>query len=85
VTKINPYSAVPLHAQLAAILRERIRAGELRRLDLLPSESTLQQEYGVARGTVRQAMRNLRDEGVVFTVPQRGSYVGPPPEPGEKV
>ena len=34
---------------------------------------------GVSRDTVRRAMALLRDEGVVFTVPRRGTYVGPQP------
>jgi DNA-binding GntR family transcriptional regulator len=35
----------------------------------------LQQEYGVGRDTVLRAIEILRDEGVVFTVPRRGTYV----------
>jgi GntR family transcriptional regulator len=66
-------------SQLAAILRSKITSGELARLDPLPSESTLVQEHGVSRDTARRAIAVLRDEGLVFTVPQRGTYVGPRP------
>ena len=38
------------------------------------------QAYGVSRDTVRRTMALLRDEGVVFTVPHRGTYVGPRPK-----
>jgi DNA-binding GntR family transcriptional regulator len=76
---IDHYSDVPLYAQLAAILRERIKSGELTRLDALPSESTLSQEFGLGRDTVRHAIAALRDEGLVFTVPHKGTYVGPRP------
>ncbi|WP_189456935.1 GntR family transcriptional regulator [Streptomyces abikoensis] len=41
----------------------------------MPSEATLVQRFGVARETVRNAVRFLREEGYVFTVPQRGTYV----------
>ncbi|MGY3516852.1 GntR family transcriptional regulator [Micromonospora sp. PTRAS2] len=41
----------------------------------LPSELRLQQEYGVARGTVRAAIALLRERGLVMTMPQRGTYV----------
>ena len=41
----------------------------------LPSESYLQQRYGVSRGTARKAVELLRSEGIVYTVPQRGTYV----------
>ena len=41
---------------------------------------SLVQAYGVSRDTVRRTMALLRDEGVVFTVPHRGTYVGPRPQ-----
>jgi GntR family transcriptional regulator len=77
---LDPYSPEPLYKQLAAILRARIRSGDLPPLALLPSEATLVQEHGVSRDTARRAVAMLRDEGLVFTVPQRGTYVGPRPE-----
>ena len=77
---INPYADEPLYVQLAAIVRRMIDGGTLRHLDPVPSESSLVQTYGVSRDTVRRTMALLRDEGVVFTVPHRGTYVGPRPE-----
>jgi GntR family transcriptional regulator len=76
---VDPYSSEPMYAQLASILRGKITSGELSRLDLLPSESVLVQEHGVSRDTARRAIAVLREEGLVFTVPQRGTYVGPRP------
>lgn len=78
---IDPYSDTPLYEQLAAILRERIRSGELQRLDRVPPESTLSQEYDLSRDTVRHAIEVLREEGLVFTVCRRGTFVGPRPDP----
>ena len=77
--RLDMYSDVPLYEQLAAILRERIRTGQLKHLDPLPSETTLEQEFEVSRDTVRRAIQQLRDEGLVFTVRRRGTYVGPRP------
>lgn len=68
----------PLYVQLADILREMIEAGELRPNAALPSESYLQQEHGVARGTVRSAVGILRDEGRVVTLAGRGTFVRAP-------
>jgi len=49
----------------------------------LPSESYLQQEYGVSRGTVRMAIGILRDEGLVVTIGGRGTFVRAPAAEGE--
>jgi DNA-binding GntR family transcriptional regulator len=57
---------------------ERIKAGELRPDLPIPSETTLMQKYGVAKNTVRLAVALLRDQGWVFTVPMRGTYVKQP-------
>jgi DNA-binding GntR family transcriptional regulator len=67
----------PLHEQLAAILRERIKAGDYRPRQVLPSEKQLQDEHGVSRGTVRRAVRTLGDEGWTVTVQGRGTFVAP--------
>ncbi len=67
----------PAYRQLAAILARRIGAGEWRR-GPLPSVKALQQEYGVGRDTVLHALRLLREDGVIFTVSKRGSYVSQP-------
>jgi GntR family transcriptional regulator len=76
---VDRYADEPLYSQLAGILRRAIESGALARLDLLPSETTLTQEHGVSRDTVRRAVALLRDEGLVFTVAQRGTFVGPRP------
>ena len=41
----------------------------------LPSEAELAAEYGAARMTVRRAARELRERGLVETVPGKGNYV----------
>jgi DNA-binding GntR family transcriptional regulator len=41
----------------------------------LPSGPTLEQEYAVGRDTALRAISILRDEGLVFTVKRRGTYV----------
>jgi GntR family transcriptional regulator len=73
--KIDLRSAVPAYRQLAAILRDQIRSGDLAADQPVPSETTLVQRYGVARGTVRRAIEVLRDEDLVVTVQGRGTFV----------
>jgi DNA-binding GntR family transcriptional regulator len=62
-------------SQLAGILRDQIRRGDIQPGKLLPSISALMQTYGVSDGTVKRALAALRDEGLVDTIPGRGSYV----------
>jgi len=72
---INPRAATPVYAQIAAWLRARVLAGEfVPGEDPLPSEADLVGLFGVARDTARNAVAMLRDEGLVVTIPQRGTY-----------
>jgi len=74
---VDPLSATPVYVQVAEILRSRIESGELLPDRPVPSESQLQQELGIARGTARKAIVLLREQGLVITVRGRGSYVNP--------
>lgn len=76
---IEPDGPVPPYLQLVEILAERIERGDWRPNRPIPSELHLVQEFGIARGTVRRAVAVLRERGLVFTVPQRGTYVAPSP------
>ncbi|MFN8590949.1 MAG: GntR family transcriptional regulator [Thermomicrobiales bacterium] len=55
----------PLHQQIADALREQIAAGALHPGDPLPSEHDLMRQFGVSRGTIRQARAALRAEGAI--------------------
>jgi DNA-binding GntR family transcriptional regulator len=63
------------YRQVAARLRERIAAGQLG--PRLPSYMTLAHELGVSPMTVQRAIGVLRDEGLIVTVPGRGTFVAP--------
>ncbi|WP_128432248.1 winged helix-turn-helix domain-containing protein [Streptomyces cyaneus] len=54
--------------EIADILRERIRVGDLRAGDRLPTQAELAEEFGVERGTVRQALRALQEDGLLTNV-----------------
>ena len=74
---IDQLDPIPIYEQLAQIIRERIKAGDLEERHVVPSESSLQQEHGIARGSVRRAMEVLREEGWVVTIQGRGTFVAP--------
>lgn len=61
------------YVQLAGILRERIRAGEIG--PRVPSITKLAEEAEVSPATVKRALKILRDEGVIVTVRGRGTFV----------
>lgn len=69
----------PLYVQLAGVLRADIAGGKLSPHDPVPSESYLEQEHEVSRATVRRAMALLREAGLIYTLPQRGSFVAERP------
>jgi GntR family transcriptional regulator len=71
---IDPLAPEPSYVQLATILRGQIESGEIQPRQPLPSITYLVGETGLAVGTVRRAIGVLVDEGLVFTVPGRGTY-----------
>ena len=74
-TAIDPTSDRPVFKQIADGLRSAILSGELAPGSRVPSEQQLMDAYGVARGTIRDAVGLLRSEGLVRTEHGRGSYV----------
>ena len=55
----------PLYARVHAALRQAIRSGRLAAGSVLPSEKELEAEHGVSRITVRRALVELEQEGLV--------------------
>ncbi|MEV5428312.1 GntR family transcriptional regulator [Streptomyces sp. NPDC052701] len=64
--------------EIADVLRDRIRAGELRAGERLPTQAELAEEFGVERGAVRQALRALQEDGLLTHVSK-----GSPPRVAE--
>jgi GntR family transcriptional regulator len=65
----------PIWAQVTEILRERITSGQIQPGHPLPSILRLKEEFGVADNTIKKAIKQLRDEGLVNTVPSLGTFV----------
>jgi DNA-binding LacI/PurR family transcriptional regulator len=65
----------PLHAQIAARVRREVQEGVYGPGERLPAEVQLARQLGVSRGTIRQALTALLDEGLLQTVPGRGTFV----------
>lgn len=78
---MSPFSRsrLPLYAQLAALLRQRIRTGEWVAGQKLPTLDALEAQYGVARVTVRQAVGLLEEEGLIWRKQGKGTFVARAP------
>lgn len=66
-------SPVPLHAQLATVLRDKIMSGEIK--GRVPSIVSVAQQYEVGHTTAQRALATLRDEGLIVGSHGRGYYV----------
>ena len=69
----------PPYRQIASMLRDAITSGQLTAGERLPSEAALIEHFGVARMTVRQAVQELRSEGLAVSEHGRGVFVRPAP------
>jgi DNA-binding LacI/PurR family transcriptional regulator len=72
-------SMIARYAQLISHFREQILDGSLPAGARLPTELDLAEEHHISRGTVRQAMSALVNEGLLERVRGRGTFVRPLP------
>lgn len=72
------------YEQLAEVIRQQIRSGELPPGGKLPSTAQLKNRHGVSQSTVRSAMLVLKAEGWVVGAQGEAVYVAPnPPLPAD--
>lgn len=76
--RIDKNSPTPIYRQIEDALRERIKSGQLRPYDLIPSENELSKILGVSPMTIRQAMGQLVKDGSAYRERGRGTFVAPP-------
>lgn len=75
---VRSNSTKPLYQQIKDELQQRILDGDYEVHERLPSESALMKAFEVSRVTVRQALRDLHAEGLVFSVQGKGTFVSRP-------
>ncbi|MCX5332239.1 winged helix-turn-helix domain-containing protein [Streptomyces sp. NBC_00140] len=75
---IDPNKIAYVYMQLADHIADRIAKGDLRPGARLLGERDLAAEYGVANLTARRAVRELRERGLVVTLPAKGTFVAYP-------
>lgn len=74
----KPDDRLPLYLRLHDDLKGRIEGGEWKPGTMLPAETVLAEEYGVALGTLRKAVAELADNGLVERRQGRGTFVRRP-------
>jgi DNA-binding GntR family transcriptional regulator len=69
---------MPLYLQVANALEQAIALGRLPSDESLPSERELTQAFRVSRPTLRQALSQLAQQGVLYTRKGVGTFAAPP-------
>lgn len=64
-----------VYEQVADDVQRKINAGTLKPGAALPNERAMAAEYGTSPMTIRRAVRELRERGLVVTLPNKGSFV----------
>lgn len=76
--RFDPHGPALVYMLIADDIAGQIERGELQPDQRHPSENQLAEHYGAARMTVRRAVRELRERGLVTVVSGKGTYVFPP-------
>ncbi|MGP3914276.1 GntR family transcriptional regulator [Nonomuraea sp. 10N515B] len=85
MTRWEPAPDQTVWEQVYDELRTRIEAEVYKPRNPVPSITQLEQEFGVARGTVRKVLAKLARDGLVRPISGKGTYVVPREERGESV
>jgi len=75
VTILKRKSSTPLYRQLDAIMREKVQSGEWQPNEIIPSENELARLYGLSRMTARLVVTQLAQEGLLYRVRGKGTFV----------
>jgi GntR family transcriptional regulator len=78
LSRVTRSSEIPLYLQLKRLLLDKIAKEELNAGAMLPSERELEQLYNLSRTTVRQAINELVQEGILYKHQGRGTFVARP-------
>lgn len=73
--QIDKKSPIPVYFQLKNIISKMIADGKYAEGSVIPSERELGEILGISRMTVRQALNNLVNEGILYREKGRGTFV----------
>ena len=72
---VNPRSKQPLYEQLVEQLRRQLMLGGMEAGAPMPSVRQLAMELGINPNTIQKAYRRMEEEGMIVSLPGRGSFV----------
>lgn len=75
MTYLSENTGVPLYVQLRDVLQQKIESGEWRPYEQIPTEEELVREYKIARTTVRRALSEMVQRGLLYRKSGRGTFV----------
>jgi GntR family transcriptional regulator len=78
VEAIQKDSPLPLYYQLKELLRQEIESGHWQPGQRIPSEAELCQAFDISRTVVRQALRELEYQGLLYREQGKGTFVAQP-------
>lgn len=76
--------SIPLYRRIQEEIKAKIANGDLREGDLLPSESELMAQYYVSSITAKNSLNGLVDQGIIYRLKGKGSFVSTSPFAQEK-
>ena len=77
VVDVQADAFTPRYREIEQAIRQRL--SKLTPGAELPSDAELCEEFGVSRMTARHAMNRIAQEGLVYRIPGRGTFVGDAP------
>ena len=72
---VNPKSKQPLYEQLVEQLRRQLYLGVAEAGQAMPSVRQLATELGINPNTIQKAYRRMEAEGMIVSVPGKGSFI----------
>ncbi len=76
--RIDRSVPIPLYFQLKKIILENIKSGDYPVGSMIPTEKELSEIFGISRTTIRQAITELVQEGWLYRVKSKGTFVSQP-------
>lgn len=77
-SKIDKSVPIPLYFQLKTLILESIKSGDCPVGSMIPTEKELSEIFDISRTTIRQAITELVQEGWLYRVKSKGTFVSQP-------